>query len=80
MIEFKAPKGLEFPNNGGDGKTFDFLATVERRPDGMLYLVALDGLPIEKEAPEAEPPPEEQGGFLKRMSQAQPEGEIYNGA
>lgn len=76
MTEFPAPKGLEFPNTSGEGNTFEFLATVERLPNGNLYLKALDGIPIEMPAKHEGKPkgkPMHEGGFLETMASATPD-------
>lgn len=51
------PEGLQVP----EGETFDLPVTFEVR-DGMLYALAVDGMPVPEEDEEAEEEMPEEGG------------------
>jgi hypothetical protein len=71
MVTFPIPEGFPVPE---EGTPVEITATV-RSMDGMLELVAIDGIPLEgSETPEeesAEPPTEDFGSaFDRRMQEA----------
>ena len=52
-ITFPAPQGFHQPDdNAQEGATFESLATLKMTSDGMVQLVAIDGLPVSKDPKE----------------------------
>ena len=49
-IEFPAPQGFQTPDNAQEGATFESLATLKMASDGILQLVAIDGMPVSHDA------------------------------
>jgi hypothetical protein len=52
-IEIPVPAGFEAPEEAGDERPFDVLATV-KMSGGKLLLEAIDGLPVMASAPETD--------------------------
>ena len=57
-IEFQAPKGFSPPEDSAPGQSFEVMATVKMKDNGMLCLEAIDGVSVYPEE-DAETPEEE---------------------
>lgn len=72
-IEFKAPQGLEIPEDVKPGDSFEVMATVTLGEGGELYLKEIDGIAVsgeddaKEDAAEGEQDDASNGGFLEAM-------------
>ena len=77
-IEFKAPEGLEIPEDIKPGDPFEVMATVILGEKGELYLKEIDGIAVSGEDEENDAEGESEApdeGFLEAMDRRMTESE-----
>ena len=79
-IEFKAPEGLEIPEDVKPGDSFEVMATVTLGEEGELYLKEIDGIAVSGEDDTEEGDAEGESGaseegFLEAMDRRMTESE-----